>query len=465
MAGRPATAQGGQSGLLYWVIVFAILMVASLGLFIFQLTSNQELIDQAQSAQRRLQEYGSPPQYYADEARQRNTRVFSVMDEDRKDMALLVTGVPDDVGAAVLAKSERVMQQVAADNPATIQPTDTLLTALQELNQRHNETRQLLRDAEDARDTALTDLQNRTQQLETARATFSQQVADLQNELAQVREGRTTALTEKEEQLQQVQSMLDARAQELQQLKREGNIVAREKDIEIIRLTKQIGRLQEQIQALKPSRFDPNAILTQADGRILRAVPGSDVVYINLGESDGLKPGMGFEVFSQTPTGRRGLRGKASLEVVTTMGDTSECRVKRRVAERPIIEGDIVVNIAFDRERKPKFVIRGQFDLDYDDQVDPRGAERIANLVREWGGQVVAELDETVDYVVIGQAPGPYTPDDVIISDIVRDQVRRQELANLAFFDLLDQAASMYIPIITQNQFLYLIADTGEVVR
>ena len=40
MAGRPF-GQGGQSGLLYGVVVFAIISAASIGVFIFQLTKNK----------------------------------------------------------------------------------------------------------------------------------------------------------------------------------------------------------------------------------------------------------------------------------------------------------------------------------------------------------------------------------------------------------------------------------------
>ena len=116
--------------------------------------------------------------------------------------------------------------------------------------------------------------------------------------------------------------------------------------------------------------IDPYDILTKADGRVLRAIPGSDVIYINLGEKDRIKSGMTFEVFSPTGGRQRDVRGKASVEVTAALETTAECRVTRAVRGQPIVEGDVVVNIAYERDRLPRFVVRGEFDLNYDGTVD-----------------------------------------------------------------------------------------------
>ena len=56
MAGRPMSPYGGQSGLLYGLIAFAFVSVASLGLFVFQLTKNKAAENRAQSAEQRLEQ-------------------------------------------------------------------------------------------------------------------------------------------------------------------------------------------------------------------------------------------------------------------------------------------------------------------------------------------------------------------------------------------------------------------------
>ncbi len=463
MAGRPVSVSSGQSTMLYWVIVFAILMMASLGLFIFQLTNNKRLENDAQRATRDVNAFGRPPQYYSDEARNRNTNVFAVMTDNLKKVSGVVTGVPEDVGPMVVAKAEQAVKDIADRKPGAIGATDTLLVALAKLDGLHTDER----DQAAAAQGRLRDLEAEkaalTEQLKSTRDAFEGQVATLREQLQQVEEEKTKSLGQKDEQLRDLQATLDAREQQLQKLKREGNAVVRDKDVEIGRLETVVGTLQEQIKSLKPSTFDPNAILTKADGRILRAVPGSDVVYVNLGAADKVKVGMGFEIYSQTREGSGGLRGKASMEVATVMEDTAECRVTRRTPGQPIIAGDYVVNIAYERNRKPKFVVQGEFDLDYDGIPDPDGVEQVANLIRQWGGQVVEELDQSVDFVVVGQSPGgPKFADDTILTDVVRDQARRKELAGFQFVQLLDRAASMYVPVITQNQFLFLTGYAGE---
>lgn len=464
MAGRPVTVRSSHTVLLYWVIVFAILSVVSLGLFIFQLTNNKAAVNEATRAREEKQRYGNPPQYYQDEARSRNTNVFAAMVEDLRRIAAVVTGNTDDVGLTVIAKCEQAITDIAGRKTG-VNESDTLLTALTSLDRLHTDERQRADRAEADLADVRREKDSLTAQLKATRDQFEAQVATLTEQLRRNEEEKINALQQKDQQLGEVQTTLNAREQELLQIRREGHARERDLQIEIGLLQTQVGTLQDQLRTLKQTSFDPNAILTKADGKILRAVPGSDLVYVNVGTADKIKVGMRFEVYSRTREPTRQLRGKASLEVVTVMEDTAECRVSRREAGQPIIDGDIIVNIAYERNRQPKFVVRGEFDLDYDGIPDADGPEQVRSLIREWGGQVVADLDESVDFVVVGQSPGvPTFADDEMVSDIVRDQMRRQELAGSEFAQLLGRAASMYIPVVTQNQFLFLTGYAGETV-
>ena len=463
MAGRPIGARAGLTGLHYGMIAFAIVTVASLVMFILQLTKNKSIENQATIAETRVKKYGSPPSFYADEATNRNAPVFAVMAEDERKLAALVTGVPEDVAQVVVAKAERALTDIAKRNPGSINPGDTLLTAVTKLSEFQSDAQARAQAAE----ATLKDFQAQnaalTEQLKTTRNAFDTQVASLSDQLRQVQDESSSAAQQKDAQLRELQTALDARDAQIQKFKQQGTASMRDKDIEIGRLETQIGELQKKIQAIKPESFDPNSILTGADGRIMRAIPGSDVVYINLGATDRIKPGMGFEVFSPMREGSTGLRGKASLEVVTVMEDTSECRVTRRAAGQPIVEGDVIVNIAYERNRKPKFVVRGDFDLNYDGIIDHNGAEQISAMIRQWGGQVVDNLDESVDFVVIGLPPsGPTLEQGQPVSDVVRDQVQQKDLQRSQFRDLVERAQKMFIPVVTQNQFLYLTGYSGD---
>jgi hypothetical protein len=307
------------------------------------------------------------------------------------------------------------------------------------------------------------DKQNLTAQLKSTREEFESQTKALGEQLKQAQDEKISALQQKDTQLTELQKTVDGLEEQLRKLKLEGNKEVRDLKIVIAQLELQIAALQKELAAVKPSMLDPNAILTKADGKILRAIPGSDVVYINLGRPDKIKVGMGFEVYSQTLEPRKTLRGKASLEVVNIMEDSAECRVTRRAPGQPIIEGDIIVNIAFERNRVPKFVIRGDFDLNYDGIVDFDGLEQVASLIRQWGGQVVPDVDESLDFVVIGLAPQvPTFAEGQPVSDVVADQANQKKLEFGQFNALRDRAQKMYIPVITQNQFLYLLGYAGD---
>ncbi len=465
MASRPVASRGGLTGAHYGMIAFAIVSVACLAMFILMLTRVSSAEEAAASAQGRLDRYGNPPQYYASEAQNRRSRVFAVMDEDRRTMASLITGNPEDVAVSAVAKTDALLAEVARGKPAgAFQSGATLLSALEELDRLYREQRASAEESAAAVEALAQETSDLNEQLLTKDTEYAEQVDALQVQLQQLRQGTDAAVTQKEDQLQTVQASLDAREQEVQRMKRDHERSVQDLNAEIIRLRDQIVALQREIKGFKVS-LDPSAILTKADGRILRAIPGSELVYINLGEVDNIKPGMGFEVFSQSGDTPAELSGKASLEVVTVMEETAECRVVRRTPGYPILEDDVVVNIAFERGRRPKFVIRGDFDLNYDGQVDWDGLEQVASMIRQWGGQVVDDVDESVDFVVIGLPPMlPAFARNANVSPIVRAQTAQRELELSEFRNLVDKAQKMYIPVITQNPFLFLTgyAGTGQ---
>ena len=457
MAGRPVTIHGGQSGLYYGMITFAVLSAVLLGLSIFMLTKNKALENAATTATERLSRYGQAPEYYMAEStsRGRGTTVFAVVADEERKLATAVTGAPEDTAAAMKAKIDRAVADLAARHKGIVNPGDTLLSALLALSDAEAKSQSTI----EANTVVLNDLDKDkealTQQLKATREQFEGQVAQLGEQLQRAQDEKLTAIDQKDGQVKEMQAVLDNREQQLQKLQREGTTRERDLNIELNQSKATVGMLQKQVAAIKQTAFDPSKILTSADGKIVRAIPGSDIVYINLGAADRIKPGMGFEVFARNAEPSPNLRGKASLEVVNVMEETSECRVTRREPGQPLMENDIIVNLAYDRTRKPKFVVRGEFDLNYDGIMDYNGAEEISSLIRQWGGQVVDELDETVDYVVLGQAPKAPPVDDKA-TDVVREQARAKEVEGGKFVQLRAQAEKMGIPVVTQNQFLFL---------
>jgi hypothetical protein len=465
MAGRPVAARAtGGGGLLYGLISFSVLSVISLGGMIFALTNLKRAQEEAARFKGRLDQYGSPPAYFTDEAAARRSPVFAVMKADLDALAQMVTGKPDGIRPAIESEVRRMVSAVRKAHPEAVRSDDEALLvslqgldrALTDLKRRSAELSAQVAQLQESRDAL-------TEGLRLAREEFESQVRQLAAEVDRIQQEKSAALEAKDRQLSSLQASSEAQAREWNSERTQIANERRENEVLFGRLRKQIGDLQEQVKVLRADAFDPQAILAKADGRILRAIPASDIVYIDIGSRDGLKAGTGFEVIADTPSPGPVVRGKASLEVVTVRPDTAECMVTRSTPGQPIIEGDIVVNLAFERNRKPKFVVRGSFDLNYDGVIDANDIERVSALIRDWGGQVVAELDETTDFVVVGVAPAvPRVLPGVPVSPVVQVQVERQKLARTEFAGLIEKAKTLNIPVITQSQLLFLTGYAGE---
>lgn len=463
MAGRPVGRGGGLTGLHYGLFTTLGLLLVVLVAFIITLTRVNDAEVRAKRANDQATAYGSPPAYYANEAVARGAPTFQVMNDDVQLMAKLVTGSEEAVGRTVEVDARALLNRVATSHKGAVDPAGSLFGAVTSLEKTLAETKQSNSDLNSKIEELQTENKALAEAIKGAKDEFGEQVAAMSTRIEQIDASKTESLGQKDQQLTDLQAGLDAAQQELNRLRQDTLRDMRDRDVAIARAENQIATLQEQIRAQKRS-FDPTQLLTKPDGRILRAIPGSDVVYINLGTADKVKVGMGFAVYSQSREPVRELRGKAAVEVTAVMENTAECRVERVEPGQPILEGDAVVNIAFERGRLPKFLIVGDYDLNYDGIAEPDGQERVRSMVRQWGGQTVDALDETVDFVIIGRAPdvpqlAPGEPVSVIVKALADDKAR----ALSRFKDLIQQALTMYIPVLNQNAFLHLTGYAGEI--
>lgn len=463
MAGRPAAARGG-SGATYALIAFVVVSVASLGAFIWQLTVNKRLEDEAARAQRSLREIGQPPSYYLEEAKARGSDASAVLSSDFEAIAFLVSGKKEVVRPAIEEQAKTLLARIATEAPRIVNENDTLLTAMQRLTGALTDANTRIAGLTGEVEQLRAEKQTLTEGVQESRTTFEKEVAALKSEVERLNQDKSDQLAQKDQQYAQQVAVHDSLNEEFSRLKAEKQASETQSSIALERLKKQVTDVNEKMAKSK-TPFNATDILTKPDAKIVRAIPGSDIVYINLGRRDAIKPGFSFEVFS--PEGERGddFRGKASIEVTFVDERTSECRVLRSNYGRPIVEGDSVVNIAYEPNRKPKFVLRGEFDLDYDGSADAEGIENITAIVRAWGGQVVPELDETVDFVVVGRGPSvPSLSGDVPPSAVVRDQADTKSQEWESFREVIERARTLYIPVINQSQFLYLTGYAGEAV-
>lgn len=463
MAGRPASRGGGMTGLHYGLIAFVFVSVAALGAFIWQFNEANGLREEVDRLQRSAASVGTPPSVYTTEASNRRSRAVDVMDDYLQRYGRLVAGNSEAIYPSVAFSANQAISKAAEAHPEALSPTTSLIDGVRRLTSTLTEAKRRAVATSDELERLRRTNDELNQLSRRLSEEFESEVGALREDYRQTETQYTSAISEKESQREALQASLDRTSQELQQLKVELEGGATSKDQEITRLTDMVEELRSIVDDFQDLGMDPEAILTKADGKVLRAVPGSEIVYINLGERHNIKVGMGFEVFSQL-SASRDVRGKASIEVSAVLPNTAECRVTRRTSAQPIIEGDIVVNLAYERDRRPKFVVRGEFDLDYDGRPDTAagGGDRVAAVIEQWGGQVVNEFDETVDFVIVGTAPyvpalrpGAITPTNLT-------QVERRRIQNSDFRDLIKEARSMYVPVITQSQFLFLTGYSND---
>lgn len=463
MAGRPAPSRGGgASGLLYGMIVLAVVSVLSLVLFVLMFTRVKAAEDAAARAAAQQRQWGSPPAYYANEAGNRRGTVFGVMSDELGELGALVSGQKEANSLAVREFATKSISDAAAKHSDVVRAGDSLVAAVTELSSALEVERSAKLALNEKLEAAQAQIADLAGQQKTIREEFEGQVRSFGERISQLEGSRDETIGQKDRQVDDLTSQLEGRTQEVSDLRRDFDGYRRDMEFEQSRAEKRVSDLQTEVRALRPNQFKRDAILKKADGKILRAVPGSEVVYINLGEKDGAKVGLGLEVYSRSGEQRDSVRGKGSIEIVTVSDTVSECRVTRRTPGSPLLEGDVVLNIAFERNRKPRFVVRGDFDLNYDNVIDPQGRETVEGLVRKWGGQTVDKLDESIDYVVVGLAPNiPVAPSGQL-TDVVRDQQFQRELQASRFAELIAAANRLALPVITQNQFLFLTGYSGD---
>jgi hypothetical protein len=248
-------------------------------------------------------------------------------------------------------------------------------------------------------------------------------------------------------------------------------IAAREKaavdaQAKLDRADLEIKSLNDKIAQLKPRRNTPQGVYpsTLPKGEIVSVVADQSTVIINLGRADHLPLGITFEVFgpnqliSKNVEGE--LRGKATIEVVRVMDQHSaQALVVRMDRGATLQESDVIGNVVYDPHMVFKFRIFGDFDLDSVGRADPEDQRRIENMVREWGGKVVDNVDYDTDYLVLGAEPS--MPEELKGEDKLDHRKMKEYLDAKAKFEtyqaLLGEARGLRIPILNQNRFLALV--------
>lgn len=468
----------GDSGLMYTLVIFVFLFVVSAALAVVFYMSSQEAQSTAEQAQGDLDQTANSQDrnsdlYAAFQQRDAPT-VFAAMRNELEGLRTLLVGEAD-------ANRESINKRLA---DVGVQDSDVILHVLTD---RNNELERLQGELQSAMvrvSAAEEQLNSAEEQAAEERAEYEARVEELAARISELESDyeayREQVATQREELSRRLEQARDEAEQEIRN--RDNQISQLEN-----RLAQRDSRIRQLIQELGSETPDAPDPSREEDGRIIAVSNERNLAYIDLGRSHHLVLGMRFEVFdrvSGVQVSEDGeLRGKATIEIVDISESSAAGRVVRSSLSQPVLPGDPIANLVFDRDRKFKFFVFGEFDLDGDGNYSVSDRETVVTLIREWGGTVVepeqrrerlaAQFSDDaaearivppdVDFVVIGREPA--MPSDLPANE--RDAVRIQETLEAEdrweqYNRIVDAAAALSIPVLNENRFLALIGHTGD---
>ncbi len=175
-----------------------------------------------------------------------------------------------------------------------------------------------------------------------------------------------------------------------------------------VRRTEEIKMHQTTISELR------GEVAAVPDGAVSQVDQRQGLVWINLGELDGLKRQVTFSVYGRDNNGvAKGAR-KAAVEVTQILGPHSaQARILEDNIKNPIIRGDQIYTPLWHPGRPERFALAGFMDIDGDDTSD---RDIIHQLITMNGGIIDAEVDDAgkstgelthdTRYLVLGERKG-----------------------------------------------------------
>jgi hypothetical protein len=373
-------------------------------------------------------------------------------------LAELATGESQDPPDAVRSKLQEVGGRIVEDqlvaDPLAYQDA-SFDQALNQLYEAYRVQAERLAAIQEGNDQLVAQVEELTAANTRQKTEFDDQITALTGELEELKTSWEGYARQRDQEIDSFDGKLaelDSRySRDIQEQREETKRVRAEFD----ELQNRYGELKERLGQLQ---IRPQALITarQSDGRVVTAKPGEEVVYVDLGRDAGLVLGLQFAVYPAASGIPADGLAKARIEVVNIFDRSAECRIVEVHGREPILEGDLVANPVFDRDRPLHFVVIGRFDIDGDGNIDAEGDRQIESLIVNWGGVVVEDVSAAVDFVVAGASPpAPALVGDRTAEAEARLQALRQRFE--AYSSTLRTAQALSIPILTQDVFLHFL--------
>jgi hypothetical protein len=273
---------------------------------------------------------------------------------------------------------------------AQLQPgqPETFLVHFQELR---NQVNKLMAE----RNQLDADLKNRNETIAALRKEYQDEVDVTHDALAQTQQDMQNVQKEKDETVNALRQDIATLQNNYRQVQAERDQLQQEFAKATDEHKQRESNLIAQIDRLRDEKFErENMAFEVADGHIRWVDHKQGVVWINLGEADGLSKRTTFSVYQKNAArvGGRDADIKGKIEVTQIRGPhLAEARVVDEDPYRPIAPDDAIYTPVWSANESQNFAIVGRIDFEGDGHSD---REALHNMIASSNGKVVAEVDD-----------------------------------------------------------------------
>lgn len=464
--------QGSKAALITWTVIATVFGITMAVLALIAYVGKSDIQARYDNRQTEFNEFASDAdlqntamsELRAKVKEENQGNVYGLLVSRQDNLSRLATGATRYEQA-----EESIKATITQVNAAAGLSASTLTGAIEQLQaqlaavKRENET---LRGSQEQLQARLeSDQQNYQQTLDDK----DQAIKDLQNEL-----NETQALYQ--QLVERTQAIETGSAESVASLRVEWEDKLREAEDRITQLTRALEAADRRVKILtdeNAKRWNFDQMMASSDGNVLRS-PSQGRLYINLGRNQGISNGMTFQVYdpvigipkveSQEATNLP--TGKGSIQVIRVEHDSAEARIVHQEPGQNIREGDLIANLAYDKNVPVRFRIYGSFDLDNDGNPSPTDRDRLMTLVREFRGRIVDDVTVETDVLIMGQEPEVPRVTEADLADPMKNQEYQRAVQQRdEYMAVRKQAQDLNVPILNQNQFLYYIGYFDQVNR
>jgi len=222
-------------------------------------------------------------------------------------------------------------------------------------------------------------------------------------------------------------------------------------------------RAQRELRKIKPAP-DREVAAFKPDGKIILVNDQAKVVHLSIGSDDHAYRGLRFTVYDRSTSVTKDGEGKAEVEIFDIAKNHSAARIIRSEINRPILEGDVVANLIWDRSKINVFAIAGDFDIDNNGVIDFEAVDKIKALIEKWGGKVADEISIDTDFLVLGGAPKVFrepTHEEIEIDPAAMQKYNASLQRLERYKEAQGRAEALWVPVFNYERFLYFIGYKG----